>query len=144
MTDVQALRDARAARKAELRAKRDEQEARDLEAIDALEVEHGDDSIDASLRVKAWRAGLPFMLAARRANPNEVKRYQARVRPNKQGDAPDTAAAAIEAGKSCMVYPPRDSELRSELETLGDGIFAALGVAAINLASVEAEAEGKE
>jgi hypothetical protein len=129
----------RAARKAELADKAAEQREIDLDAIDALEVEHGDSNI-AVLTVP-FTPGLPVMVAARCPKPAEIKRYQTRVRTKKDGSAGDPIAAAEEIAACCRVYPDGDSY--DALCTARAGLNVQLGVAAITLSAAKDEAEGK-
>jgi|GEM_PF-5023240 hypothetical protein len=127
----------RAARKAEQASKRAEQRVLDLEALDGLEVEHGDSNV-AHLDVDAG-PGLPTLAAVRCPRPAEVKRYQARLREKH----PDPVAAAEEIGAACLVYPPA-GEQRSALLAARPGLPVQLGTLALELATGRAADEGKE
>jgi hypothetical protein len=130
-----AIEEKRAARKAARQAELELQKAIDLEAIDALEVEHGDDNI-AVLEVP-FTPGSPIMVAARCPSSAEFKRYRARLKEKN----PDPIKAAEELGTSCRVYP--DATAFETLLAARAGILTQLGVAAVQLATGRAVEEGK-
>jgi hypothetical protein len=127
----------RAERKARLEEERNAQRALDLEAIDALEVEHGDNSV-AVIDVP-YTQGLPTCAAVRCPKPSELKRYQARLKEQK----PDTAKAAEEIGAVAQIYPPVGDD-RDGLHAARPGLLVQLGVAALGLSTGKAQSEGKD
>lgn len=134
----------RAARKQAEQDKSDAQRAADLEAIEALEAEHGYSNVSA-LRVE-YVDGLPTMVAVRTPRPAEIKRYRARVTPRKhprtgQEVTPDYAEAAEELGAACLVYPKPD--VFAALVEKRPGALVAAGMAALKLAAAEDEEAGK-
>lgn len=139
MSDLAEIEAKRAARKAELQAARDAQKAIDLEAIDALEVEHGDSNI-ATLEIP-FSPDLPVMLAVRTPKPAELKRYRDRVKAKKDGTPGDPLMAAQEIAAVCIVYPSKD--VYAAVLEKRNGIDAQLGVLAVGLCAGKAEAEGK-
>jgi hypothetical protein len=138
-TALEAVESRRAARKAELAEKRDAQRILDLEAIDALEIEHGDSNV-AVLDVP-YTPGLPTCVAARCPKPEEIKRYRSRLKA-KKGEQVDAVEAAEELASICRVYPS-DSEVYARMLSARPGIHVQLGVAAVGLAAGSEEARGK-
>ncbi len=137
MSDVEARR---AARKAQLKADEEAQRLTDLEAVDALECEHGDSNI-ATLRVP-FTPGLPVLLAVRCPNPVEVKRYRSEVKAKKDGTPGDNLKAAQDLCAVCLVYPSK--EVFAESLKARPGIDAQLGLLAAGLGAGAANAEGKD
>lgn len=135
LTEIEARR---AARKAALARERDEQLATDLEAIDALEQEHGDTNV-AVIRLP-YTPGLPAAVAAKCPPKAVVKRYRARIKPDKQGRPGDAVAAAQEVVGVCLIYPDKDTF--EKLVEARPGIDTQLGTAALNLAAAEEEELG--
>lgn len=130
----------RAERKAKLDAERDEQRAIDLEALEALEAEHGESNV-VTLDVP-FSPGLPTMVAARCPKPAEVKRYRATVKPDSKGRPGDTVAAAEQLAAVARIYPADD--LYAQLCEARPGVHAQLGATALGLAVGKASDEGKD
>jgi hypothetical protein len=139
LSKLEEIEARRAARKAGLQEPRDEQRAADLEAVDALEIEHGDSNV-ATLEVP-FTPGLPTLLAARCPKPIELKRYRDTVKTKKDGTPGDPIGAAIMVGGVCRVYP--DAETFAKVLEARPGVDVQLGLAALKLASAKAEDEGK-
>lgn len=130
----------RAERKAADARAAEEQRATDLEAIDALEVEHGDSNID-TLRVP-FTPGLPTLVACRCPSSPEMKRFRSRVKPTK-GDKPvDYVAPTEELALTCLVYP--DRETFEKVCEARPGLMMQVGTAALKLGTAEADAAGKD
>ena len=123
-------------RKADLKKAEQEQYERDLEAIDDLEVLHGDSNI--GVRRVAYTPGLPVLLAVRTPKPAEVKRYRSRIKPQ---DLESATAAAIELQSVCRVYP--DDATFAKVLAARPGVDAQLGAKAVELATAASESEGK-
>ncbi|MFA5436663.1 MAG: hypothetical protein WC372_11550 [Candidatus Neomarinimicrobiota bacterium] len=128
----------RAARKAALEEQRLTQRALDLEALDALEVEHGDSNV-ATLDVP-YSPGLPTLVAVRCPTSPELKRYQARLRERN----PNPITAAEEVARVCVVFPSSDDPTRATLLDARPGLLVQLGTLALGLATGRAAEEGKE
>jgi hypothetical protein len=139
MSKLEEVEKRRAERKAKVEAERNEQRAVDLEAIEALEIQHGDSSI-CMLEVP-YTPGLPNLVAARCPNDAEVKRYRASVKPDKQGRPGNAVAAAEQLAALVRVYP--DDEAYAAICAARPGIHAQLGATALGLAVGKAEDEGK-
>lgn len=140
LEQVEARREAR---KAANRKAAEDQLAKDLEAIDALEAAQGDDEI-AVVRVKA-PAGMPAAVACRCPKPSELKRFRDRVKPQKDARnrevEPDHAKACEELAAVCLLYP--DREAYDALCAARPGLAAQLGKEAVKLAVGAEESEGK-
>lgn len=130
----------RDARKAELQQQANAQRELDLEALDALEIEHGDSNVKA-LSVP-YTPGLPTMCACRTPRPEEIKRYRARVKPDSKGRTGDPTAAAEELATVVRIYPA-DAETYAKMCEARPGLHVHLGIASIELSVGEAESEAK-
>jgi len=140
LSKLEAIEAKREARKAELAKKYNEQRAIDLEAIDELEIEHG----DSNIRVVdvPFTPGLPTCFAGKCPSPDLVKRYRTRVSPKKDGSTDASPmAAAQEVGAACRVYP--DAETWAKLLAARPGIDVQLGLEVLRLAAGRAQEEGK-
>lgn len=142
MTDttdrIAATRQRREERKEQLRAQQEEQEADDFEALDRLEVEHGDSNV-AALRVP-FSPGSPTMAIVRVPTPPEMKRYRARVKPNKDGVI-DAQKGAEELGEAALLYP--EGEARERLLRERPGLCVQCGLAALRLGVGREEDDAK-
>lgn len=139
MATREEIETARAERKAKLSSDAAEQALRDLEAINELELKHGDENIASD--TVAYSPGLPTMWAVRTPTEAEIKRFRARVKPSKDGSPGDGIAAAVELGSACRVYP--EAEAYAKLLKARPGIDTALGTAALKLSAGAATEEGK-
>lgn len=137
MTSLQDIEARREARKAQLESAKNEQIAIDLEAIDALEVEHGDSNI-AIVEVP-FTSGLPVMCAVRTPKPVELKRYRDRLRKNKD----QQLEAAQELAAVTWVYPS-DKDVQKQVLEARPGIDGQLGVTALQLALGKTEDDAKK
>lgn len=141
---VAAIEKRRAKRKADLAEQERAQLATDLEAIDALEQEHGDSNI-VVLKVP-FMPGLPVRIAARTPSDPELKRYRARLKPKNPNQSPDTVAAAEELADVTRVYPPRDdagNALFARLLEARPAVKVQLGAQSVGLAAASADDAGK-
>lgn len=140
---LELAEDKRAARKAKLAEQRDEQKAIDTEAIDELEMQHGDE------RVKAidvpFHLGHVAKIACRCPDSIELKVYRDRVKPKRGRNGadlpPDLVAAAEEIGTLCLIYP--NPEKFAALLELTPGLLVQLGREAVALAVGDEENEKK-
>lgn len=130
----------RAARKAELAKQEEAQAVVDLEALDALEVEHGDACVK-SVDVP-FTPGLTTIAIVRRPKTPEVKRYQDRIKPQASGQRIDPIKASEEVGLACMVYPV--GEQRDALLAALPGLPVLLGNTALAISTGKAAEEGKD
>ena len=139
---LEEIRKKRAARQAELKAAWEEQRAIDLEAVFALEEQHGASNI--TIRDVEHTPGLPTLIAARCPDKNEIKRFRDRLKKSSRdndGKSVDYEGACEEIGACCRVYP--DDETYKRLLDARPGIHVPLGAAAVALAGVREAAEGK-
>lgn len=141
LAQVEARREARkAARKREA----DDQLAKDLDAIDALESTLGDSNV-ATVRLP-YTAGLPAAAAVRCPKPLEMKRFRDRVKPQKDGRnrdvETDPVGATEELAAVCVIYPA-DKDVYAQLCAARPGLAAQLGKEAVRLALGAEESEGK-
>jgi hypothetical protein len=130
------IEEKRAARKAELAKAELKQRIKDLQAIDELEILHGDNNI-AVLRVK-YVPGLPTLVAVRAPKDVETKRFRARV---KSGDKDQQTAAVAEVGETCLVYPSREEF--AQLAKVRTNLSVDAGSSALDLSVSAKDAEGK-
>lgn len=140
---LQAIEDRRAERKAKLAEKAAEQLAIDLEAIDALEVQHGDSNV-GTIEVPFTEEGVPVRVAVLAPPDVLVKRYQSRIKA-KGDEKPDLAEAAKELGAASRIYPPKgegDEAFRKILKSRA-GLEVQMGLVASKLASGRIVDEGK-
>lgn len=136
---LEVAEERRAARKAEARKAYEAQRVVDLDAIDALEIEHGDSNVGV-INVP-HTDGMPTCVAVRCPKPAELKRFRSRIKPKHEKDHPDNEAAAEELAKTCRVYPGPDAF--EALCVARPGLAVQLGSKAIALSTGNAEAEGK-
>lgn len=139
LSPLELIEAKRAARKAKHQAEYELQRAVDLEALDELEIEHGDANV-ASLDVP-FAVGQVTLVAVRLPKPAEVKRFRARVKDTGRKKA-DPVAGTEELGESCAIYPA--AEALQALLAERPAVLSQMGVAALKLATANAEAEGND
>lgn len=135
-----ALQAKRAERLALLAEREAEQRCVDLEAIMAIEDEHGPTNM-AAVKVPWTRDGLVCMVAVRTASANEVKRFQGMIKPRRDGSPGDAGAAHELTGRACLVYPSK--EAFAELCAARPGLAFQAGYQALKLAEGRAEEDTK-
>lgn len=136
---AESVEERRAKRKAEAAEAAKVQREKDLEAIDALEVDHGDSNIDV-VEIP-HTPGLPVLLAVRTPTEVEMKRYRATVKPGRDGAPGDSLKATSDLAAVCVVYP--DKDLYKKVLAARPGVDASVGLAAVKLCMGKAESEGK-
>jgi len=136
--DIETIEREREARKAALLEARTAQRAIDLEALNALEIERGDENV-AAINVDRFSFGLVTLVVVRPLTKHELKRF--RDRTKKEGS--DASAAAEEAAESTVLYPAKDSDAWKALLDAVPGMAVRAGVAAVKLAAGVEQAEGK-
>lgn len=142
MATIEEIEERRDARKKELAKKAADQYATDLEAIDALEVEHGDGAL-AIVKVPKFKEGIPTRAVVRTPSGPQYKRYVDQVQ--KASSAKNSTAqrqAVITLAESCWVYPGTP-DARAAMLAEFPGITTTLAIAAAALAEGKAEEEGK-
>lgn len=138
MTKREEIEARRAERAAALEAQRDDQELVDLEALDALEEEHGPTNV--ARVVPAFTAGLPTFAVARLPRPEETKRYRARLRPP-DGKMGDPVKACEELAAVVVVYP--DKPTFAKMCEARPNLAVDLGAAAAGMTRAHEAVEGK-
>lgn len=141
MATVKELETKRAEAAAAREKEREAQYVQDLEAIIALEGEHG-----TLYRMKPpeWKRGTASCAAFRSATRSEYKRYISQLGegpPEKRGAA--TRKAAETLGESVMVYPPAGAAREAFLEAY-PGAILSIYKRATEQAELEREEEGKD
>jgi len=133
----------RAARKAELASARAEQEVADLEAFDALEVEHGDGAV-ASLSVERYVKGQPTMIVVRAPSAAQYKRFVDQVgKAVEKNNMSARRGAQDLLAESCWVYPA-SPEARKAMLAEFPGLLVSIAVKASQLVEAKAVEEGKD
>lgn len=139
MATLEEMEAEREKRKAESARKRNEQKRADMAKLAEFELEHGDDVI-SYVEVERYAEGFPALVIVRMPKPTEFKRYQQRVLRAK-GDHEQVAAAIVEVGDVCTLYPER--EVLLQLDEARPGIREAAGGAVIQMTGAKTKQEGK-
>lgn len=138
MATLEEIEERRAARKAAAKVARDEQYAKDLEALDALEVEHGDGKVSVC-ELPAHTPGLPTMVVVRCPDPKVHKRFTDMVhKAQKHGDYGPASNLLADA---CVAYP--DAATYTKVREVCPGIHASVAERAVKLSQAKAVDEGK-
>lgn len=140
MPTIEETEERRAARKAEHQKRRDAQYAIDLEALDMLEVEHGDDLV-VRVDTDRYAEGQPTMVVLRLPTAPERKRYEAMVKGKGKKEGDPLGAAALVAD-SCRLYP--EKEVFEDLCETFTGLKLNCGVQAVKAAQGQVHEEGKD
>lgn len=142
MSSIEEIEAKRADRKAKLQAEADEQRAKDLEALDALELEHGDTSV-CHIDVP-YTPGLPTMAIARMPKADELKRYRAglKVTPGEKLDLGASNESAAQLGRTVRLYP--DEAVFKEMCAARPDLASQLGTRATKLAQGKAAEDSKD
>jgi hypothetical protein len=141
MRTIQEIEKARAERKAALAAQREEQYAKDLDALDALEVKHGDDNV-RRVDLNAWAPGLPTFVVVRMPTGIEFKRFQDMAKPRPDGKPGDPIKASHLLADVCVVYP--EAEDYSRVREACPGAHIVAGTTAADMSAAKASEEGKD
>ena len=144
---IEEIEARRAARRAEHDKAHAEQYAKDFEALDKLEEEHGYERV-LSVTLKGWRSGegAATMIVVRvpRAREAIFKRFQQQVNSNKAGAKQKVEAAEL-LGSSCLLYPSKtdDPECHEATMDLAPGVLGHAAALIVEAVQGEAEEEGK-
>lgn len=139
MPDVTEIENRRAERKAAAAKAREEQYAKDLEAIDAMEIESGEEL--ATLKVANYKPGLPSLVGVKAPSEAYYKRFAQMIR--KSGQNLEARAHAQDLlADSCWVYP-KDDDQRKAMKEAFPGVLVSIAVKAAELAELNADEEGK-
>ena len=133
---IEEIEARRAARKASIKAARDEQYAKDIEQVDKLEVEHGDDRVSV-LNMVSFVQGLPTLVVLRTPSASEYNRFRTQVR-KANGKATLVGEAKDLLASSVRLYP--DAETYERMREAWPSVHDNVGAEAIRLG----EAEGKD
>lgn len=141
MASIEELEARRAERKKEHEKAEAEQFGIDLEALDALETEHGDGTIGA-IKVR-FKKGTPTRAFFKTPTQAQYKRYTDQVHKavdkkslGKQREAQELLA------RSCWVYP-KDEAAQNEMLEGFPGLLTSIALGAAALAEGKQEEEGK-
>jgi hypothetical protein len=145
MSDV---KERRAARKAELRARQEKQEEVELEALDAAEIEHGDNRV--AHVVVPYVDGLPTTVIVRAPDKDDVSRYRTRCSKAQRigrggepvSDVEEIRKATEQVARRALVYP--DAETFATMCETWQGLAGSVGAAAIKLHGAVERDEGNE
>jgi len=139
-----AIEQRRALRAEALAAAKEAQLVTDLEALDALEEEHGAARV-ARLDIDGWRPGWPTFVVVKAPTgsvPNIYKRYSDHVR-NAKGDHVKIGAALDRLGVDSIVYPREALERSKLLEEFG-GVAVSAGRRAVRFVEASEADEKKD
>lgn len=140
MATIEEIEARRAERKAKQDEARAEQYAKDLEALDALEAEHGE--AVARLDLKRYAPGHPTFVVLKAPKRDVYKRFCDMV-----ARAKDSAEQRMKAqnmlAESCWVYPT-DAGKRAEMLEDFPGLLLSIAISATQLVEGQAAAEGKD
>lgn len=141
MATIEEIEARRAERKKEHEKAEAEQFAIDLEALDALECEHGDGTIGA-IKVR-FKKGQPTRAFYKTPTQAQYQRYKDQVHKavDKKNLGSQRAAQELLA-RSCWVYP-KDEAAQSEMLEAFPGLLTSIGLGAAALAEGKQEEEGK-
>ncbi len=139
MANIEEVEAKRAELRAASLAAKNTQKLVDLEAILALEVEHGEDI--ATLEANRFVPGQPVVVGVKAPSADYYKRYQQKVRRAgvaKNSDA--LGAAGDELAKSCWVYPSEPEAQKAMLDAF-PGLLASIFLRVTSLAEMRADDE---
>lgn len=139
MSTVAEIEARRAARRAVSDAARDEQEAKDLEAIDALEVASAENL--GTMRVNGYVPGQPVRVAFRAPSEAYYKRFCQQVR--KAGPNLEARGAAQDMlAQVCWVYPAKPEDQKAMVAAF-PGTLVSIAIEVAKLAELNRDEEGK-
>lgn len=142
MATIEELEARRAARKSATETAKLEQYAKDLEALDKLEEEHGESAFTV-MHVPAFTPGLPTLIVIKSpAGTGYFKRFQDQVGAAK-GHKPAEMAAQEMLARACLAYPS-DPETVKAMTSAYPNLLNAAAKAVVDLATVEAEDAKKD
>ncbi len=136
IAEIEQRRTARRDKAGEARA---EQYARDLEAIDAIEVEKDEEL--SVLHVAGYRAGLPVVVGVRAPSQQYYKRFASQIRRAKD-NLEERAKAQDMLADVCWAYPADEPTRKAMLEAF-PGTLVSVAVEAAKLAELRSAEEGK-
>lgn len=137
-------RDARRAARREAAEKaRAEQHEKDLDALDALEEEHGDSNL-ARLDIEQHVSGQPTLIVLRKPSSVVYKRFVDQVsKAVEKNNAKARRDAQDLLADSCWIYPATPEERAAMIEHF-PGIKVSIAIRANQLVEAKAAEEGKD
>ena len=139
MSSIEEIEKRRADRRKAHDDARDAQIASDLEAIDALESEHG---VLHTMTSNGFKEGVAVKVAFRTPSAVEYKRYCDMVgKAQQKNDAIERRKAQETLAATVMMYPVDDAR-KAMLEAF-PGVLISLAIEAAKVAELRAEDEGK-
>lgn len=138
--ELEAIEKRRAERRDETAKKRKAQLVVDMTALDELEEEHGFEGV-ARLNTDRFVDGLPTMVVVRAPKGVEYKRFTQQVR-NAQGKHTKMGEAQDALAELVWLYPS-DDELKKQMKEAFPGLLSSVAVAAVGLADLKEQEEGK-
>jgi hypothetical protein len=143
MTKIEEIEARRAARKAELAKAQADQFAADLEALDALEVEHGDGAV-ARLDLERYVKGQPTFAVLKTPSGAQYKRFCDMVsKAVEKNNQVARRAAQDTLAESCWIYPANSDQRKAMLDEF-PGLLVSIAVRATQLVEGRAAEEGKD
>ncbi len=140
MSKLEEIEKRRSERRAASDEKRVEQEEKDLEAIEKIEI--AEDVELHTLSVPNFVPGLPVRVAYKAPSAEFYKRFSQQVR--RAGTNGEARGAAQELlGESCWVYPAAD-EQRKAMKLAFPGTLISIAIKAAALAELTRAEEGKD
>lgn len=137
---LEEIEAARAARRAGIEARKAEQLVRDMEALDAAEIEHGDDMVKP-VHLNTWSPGLPTFVVVRMPTGIEFKRFQDMAKKQPNGKDGDAVKASNLLADVCVIYPSKEDYAR--VREACPGVHIVAGTTAADMSAARAEEAGK-
>lgn len=141
MPSIEEIEARRAARKAAADEERRAQAAKDLEAVDAMEVASGEEI--RTLAVPQYRKGLPALVGVRAPEEAYYKRFAQMLR--RSADNREAHAQAQDMlADHCWCYPPADAkDERAAMLKAFPALLVSIFLESIKLIDAKAEDEKK-
>lgn len=140
---IEEIEERRAKRKAGIAEAREVQFAVDLEALDELEIAHGDGAVER-LDVERFVPPHPTFVVLKTPSSAQYKRFCDQVsRATKHQDPKARRDAENMLGESCWIYPAEPDARKSMLEEF-PGLILSVAIRAAKLVEANEVAEGKD
>jgi len=139
---IKAVEERRAQRREAVDTEKQEQLATDLEALDALESEHGDGGV-AQLELARYVKGLPTFIVIRTPKGIEYKRFTDQVvKASDKGGTKEKRDAQDMLARTCWLYPADDAAQKAMLDEY-PALLLSIALRATQLVEAKANEEGK-
>lgn len=143
MATIEEIQEKRAARKAERERLFNGQRAKDLEAINELEEQLGDDQvIVVELDLDAWAPGTVTLIGMKKANDVHYRRFLDVAKSKQEGKPGDRLGAVNQLAASCRIYPAELDEYKKLIDT-NPAVHTAAGAEVLKRAQGEESDRGK-